>query len=532
MTIKNEQSLKHEFQTAFNDHLDKLTTYYENQIKLLTAEQKNLLEEVLLYKQKLAEKEEMIQELLAQHSETESIDEADALEEFFNPEQYIPKQIELLERALKEKDYRQAADCLQKLLLEINDLDSKEIQRILDVLLVVFQNELEDFSIIDDVYNGAISLIKNLTHRNEAKMFLFNNHELISSRVLELNDPFMICELARTYFAFNFSETQMKYFRKMIEQWPFIDAEINKETFTRLIWLSFHISLDNKLVDIADESSAFLSDSLPELKIYSVYRDMMIGKLAVTNAGTEISKLKKKVTLFTEDEQEKLFKSLDKRIRKKANRQSSKMISAPSALTANQTKPTMQVTGVRKMDHITKLPKDTLTLPGTNIHLQEEWINLAMYKDIFSKENPSYVLVRVLSNNKTGKAFVTPKLLMEIGKKVGKKHAVDVKAYDEKPETNSAFTWPGTEVKGTAPDDLQDKVVLNEESALKKLGYQITGLSREKRWSILVKAVRQIGLKKVATIIAQNVKLRKGQKNGEKKFKYAISEWEHDLAKL
>ena len=73
---------------------------------------------------------------------------------------------------------------------------------------------------------------------------------------------------------------------------------------------------------------------------------------------------------------------------------------------------------------------------------------------------------------------------------------------------------------------------MHEESELKKIGYQITGLNREKRWTLLEKAVKQIGLKRVAYTIAQNVKLRKGQKNGEVKYKYAITEWEYDLAKL
>jgi hypothetical protein len=44
--------------------------------------------------------------------------------------------------------------------------------------------------------------------------------------------------------------------------------------------------------------------------------------------------------------------------------------------------------------------------------------------------------------------------------------------------------------------------------------------------------VMQLGLKKVAYTIAQNVKLRKGQKDGEKKFSFAIAEWEYDLNKL
>jgi hypothetical protein len=44
--------------------------------------------------------------------------------------------------------------------------------------------------------------------------------------------------------------------------------------------------------------------------------------------------------------------------------------------------------------------------------------------------------------------------------------------------------------------------------------------------------VMQLGLKKVAYTIAQNVKLRKGQKDGMKKFSFTMGEWEYDLNKL
>lgn len=73
---------------------------------------------------------------------------------------------------------------------------------------------------------------------------------------------------------------------------------------------------------------------------------------------------------------------------------------------------------------------------------------------------------------------------------------------------------------------------LNMESELKRLGYQITGLTRTKRWIILEQAVRKLGLKRVAYTIAHHVKLRKGQKDGERKFSYSITEWEYDLSQL
>lgn len=71
-----------------------------------------------------------------------------------------------------------------------------------------------------------------------------------------------------------------------------------------------------------------------------------------------------------------------------------------------------------------------------------------------------------------------------------------------------------------------------DESALKELGYQITGMNRIKRWEILVEAVPRLGLKRVAYIISHHIRMRKGQKDGAVKFKNAITEWEYDLQKL
>ncbi|MGD6831015.1 hypothetical protein ACQCT5_02545 [Sutcliffiella halmapala] len=92
------------------------------------------------------------------------------------------------------------------------------------------------------------------------------------------------------------------------------------------------------------------------------------------------------------------------------------------------------------------------------------------------------------------------------------------------------FTWPSTELSGAGIDSETNG--LNQKSALIKLGYQKTDTTKEHRWAALERAVPLIGLKKVAYTIAGNIKLRKGQKNGFTKYRYAISEWESDLSKL
>ena len=95
-----------------------------------------------------------------------------------------------------------------------------------------------------------------------------------------------------------------------------------------------------------------------------------------------------------------------------------------------------------------------------------------------------------------------------------------------------SFRWPGTEAPesdGTGGSGGE----FQPETPLRKLGYQITGLSRADRWQILrVRAVPDLGLEEVVSTIASNIRLRKAQVGGADRYENAIGEWEHDLSRL
>lgn len=94
------------------------------------------------------------------------------------------------------------------------------------------------------------------------------------------------------------------------------------------------------------------------------------------------------------------------------------------------------------------------------------------------------------------------------------------------------FEWPSTDApesagNGTSSPDYQ------EQTELRRLGYQITGLTRAQRWHILTRsAIPKLGLQPVAETIAFNTRLRKRQRSGRTRYAYAIGEWEHDLGRL
>jgi hypothetical protein len=153
-----------------------------------------------------------------------------------------------------------------------------------------------------------------------------------------------------------------------------------------------------------------------------------------------------------------------------------------------------------------------------------------------------YIPLTIFYKNKK-KAFIASELVESVHKhyypkvlNVSKYDVVEQKPAKEKTSreqpTSEIFPWPNTEIQENENSGTQERPVLNENSELRKLGYQITGMTRAKRWSVLEKAVPTLGLKTIAYIIANHVRMRKGQKNGRVKFQHAIAEWEYDLDKL
>ena len=111
----------------------------------------------------------------------------------------------------------------------------------------------------------------------------------------------------------------------------------------------------------------------------------------------------------------------------------------------------------------------------------------------------------------------------------GRPRTVDAPVNPAKPVAE--FAWPGTDAEETSGDDVGE-FDLRARSKLNELGYN-TNLSRSARWRVLTsRAVPELGLPKVASMIAWFCRSRKQQKGGRQKFTRAIGEWEYDLARL
>lgn len=191
---------------------------------------------------------------------------------------------------------------------------------------------------------------------------------------------------------------------------------------------------------------------------------------------------------------------------------------------------------LRSLTFVKKLPKGGLVDPYTKDSLSREVIELAVYNNAGFKGQYDYIRVKVFSNKGSGVAYVRNGEINQIKAKAGKSKYVDIREFGKekrspsKDKHNLNFTWPSTELSENPYTNENQK--LNEKSELRKMGYQISGMSKIKRWEVLDRAVPVLGLRDIAYTIAFLVKSRKGQENGEVKYKDSIFKWEKDLDML
>ncbi|NOU99514.1 hypothetical protein [Paenibacillus planticolens] len=194
--------------------------------------------------------------------------------------------------------------------------------------------------------------------------------------------------------------------------------------------------------------------------------------------------------------------------------------------------------GLRKMATIWRKPADAETCYRCNGALTAEKINLASFK--YGKIQ-GYVHTSAWACPVCKYVCANESAIVEIKKQVPG-HQFQINEWGVIPkiitpvnETKKhEFKWPSTyAVETLKPGSQKVGSQFSQESPLHKLGYKITDSNRTKRWTILEnEALPKLGLEKVANVIATNVKARKRQKGGAKKYSHAIYEWEYDLKKL
>jgi hypothetical protein len=535
-TFSKEKILK-----SMEQQIDDLILQYEEQLKLIKTENSKLLEELLVLKNLVIEKDNQIQDLI-NRSQQKIMNENGTPKNFTITEltKIFPHYINLTEKLLKQQKYK---ECLKIVTRLTEVMDAKAYckpggENLVSLIKELLNIGFEKGSELEELFIKLLFFIRMFNKREEIQSFLLKNSNEMNKQVIKTENGTIITDLGKIYFLHNKSNDLLgDLIKQLSNRWDEWVGKMNQKDVIKLLWYDFLLNKDKQVLGLSETNEKLLDQNLAEVELYGLYRKIIAGLLNKKLVNSQIKDLKEKITLFNLEERNKMFNTLNIIDGKKSKK--AKMKEDIDEISHVSIKPKK----IRKIGFVVKLPTESHIMPGTGIALQEEWIELAIYKDIYLKEPIKYVKAKVLNYNEKSRVFVTEKLIQEIKKAAGK-NRVDIRDFYENNQkqiqskhltitttTDQPFTWPSTEVKGLNQNK-EEKSNFNEESELKKLGYQITGLTREKRWRILETAVKTLGLRKVANIIAQNVKLRKGQKNGKKKFVYAITEWEYDLAKL
>lgn len=439
---------------------------------------------------------------------------------------------ERLENLLLKEKYEKCSTVADEFFRQINpdtiSLESlRSLSSFLTKVFTIVPNGKNQQS-LNELFYVCITILQIFSKKETIEQFITKNEKIVHKRLLESRDLKLIIKLAESYFKGNYDSELAVFINRILDNWNPGFANMEYRYLVELLWYCFYTEKEDKLLKAAGEG--FILEKYkgtPDVDMVNLYLNIKNGKIDMNSGRSEISTLKKKGSLFTKKEREKLYICLDKRLM--GLTKSNKSKDQPVLSAENKT--------LRKIAFVTKLPGDQPKLASSQSPLQKELVQLAVYKDPFLEEQKGYIFIEVFVD-KNGKSYILEEDIKVLKKKIGSKWP-DIRAYSEDSATahknpvnlhSPSFAWPSTEIKGTS--HIEEKNLLNEESQLKKLGYQITGLTRNKRWQILEVAVKQLGLKKVAYTIAQNVKLRKGQKNGVNKFSYSIGEWEYDLNKL
>jgi hypothetical protein len=356
----------------------------------------------------------------------------------------------------------------------------------------------------DHLLSSTLTLISNL-HDTILKVVIHHlleeKHDGIFDRVLLLNEPSMITKYLRVLMVYGFMDLLKKALQHILDvEWGFIDSSLTRNDFIFLLWYSYLFDFDEDLIDLGSISLQWFDASVNELNLYFyLYDQDTLDKEIYSKKVTEFTK----GTVLIKKEQELILKKVEKRVQNRfAKRQKAPVYYDPVYILQNNWE-----------DYFIEKKS-----------LRKTYVSLPLYKNKNDNLASAFVDKRVLIHKDHNQVFLTESEI----KSIMKEYKLSPKS---KNASSSYFAWPSTDVSGDKIEREDNK--MSEKSALMLMGYKVSGnLTRANRWEILRKAVPELGLRRVAYTIAHNVKLRKGQKNGERKYSNAITEWENDLAKL
>lgn len=509
---KEDNNIKANILRTIERQLDKLNDNHNSEMELFEMKIDGLNNQLFSLKEKLylaeisienLEKDnaklkdqvDILQNILLDNKDTKLIESyLIKFKERFGT-QWLDKGIQIIESNIMKKYYSQSAyfiSYLKNAPTKYFTEDHFSLLRDLGSSVFIEWVDLDDID-YELNYRSVFELLRVVGEVNQnktIKVFLINELNTIKENVFLSNSSDSILEMFRCYMTYNLTEQLHDIFDDLLVEWAFLESDITEEQLSYIHTVS--LFLDREI------------DILHEIEVDK--GDMQKYRLESTADSQKFP---------------------------------SESESSPN----NNEPPNEELHGKVLLDYITKIPNNVKYHPKKDVAFENVKVQIALYRYKYSSTAHGYYQTTVKKPLGFQEYFMTNKELKSLSKKMAG-YWVDLKQVDmdlnllnkgryqlnlpeklEQGTVNNSFKWPETDIN-TERGDTQKDTDLNTKSELRKLGYQISGISRVKRWEILEeKAVPQLGLKKVAYTIAFLVRGRKAMKNGLIKNKNSITEW-------
>ncbi|MGG3469005.1 hypothetical protein ABES02_16175 [Neobacillus pocheonensis] len=449
-----------------------------------------------------------------------------------NIEDDTNNRLEIARKLMEQQQYEFVLNwCKHIISLQYSEsVDVKKWSPVLiEVMNQIMDKDYEDIEERNNKYLSVLQFIHDLLFSEYHDVMFeylekfFNYfHELI----LDNNEPIIILKYIDCILDYNQKELFSKLMNDLVDEWPFLDANVSETEFTRLLFYAFLSDLDTELLDQAKEGTKFLRLNSPEMKLYNTFYKIINREIPLKIGLKTIEDLKSKQSIFDENH----FNWILEKIHQLLTQMESNLMDIEK-----QREEALSQQNVKRTKHLYLITKTLMQKYQDPLDpLKKERVVLSLHKNKYDFMVRKEMFVDAMFSKNTGKYYVTDEMVSAIRKQAGSlwfdvRKSSSEKDFQENHPT--LFKWPSTDISESKSP--VGGTELRNNSDLKRLGYQITGLTRQERWGILsTKAVPQLGLKKVVHTIAFLVRGRKSMKNGLVRNRNSITEWEHDLAKI
>ncbi|UTR10201.1 hypothetical protein MM300_20350 [Evansella sp. LMS18] len=405
------------------------------------------------------------------------------------------------------------------------------------IMTISYENKREE------IYLLSLNLINSFKRKDiEEKLndCLLNNFKAVEGNIYECLWFPLLGEWMKTNLIYgNREEVNILYYDMLTDFKSFSPSQMNETIFNKLLWYGFLNELDQEF--IAYKNDQYKGNTSEEKIIYKELDNTLKDSKIIdkTHINYYVRRFEK-LPGFTAEEKMILVNKIEARLLMKMQQLKSNSLSAVESKDE-----------IRQLERVVKLSPKNLPKDADLKDVSKETVYLTIFKDKNFTISAGKIKVDALSLNGKGDVYITKRTQKELARKIKegyfqviptkmplKVHAVASNSQNvssagkiKSGKTNAKINIETAKVINNKGKQLED-YSLRDKSALRNLGYQITNMRRIQRWEVLETAVPRLGLKKVVYIIAHNLKLRKGQKNGSIKFRHSITEWQYDLDRL